>query len=102
MGESLTLGNLRAGLPVAWTGGDPTYAPNDELMMGHPGRITDESVDDGACAVGEDLFVSWYNRPSESETCWQYRDVEVISEAEYHERVRRMDQGMPPLLSAAP
>jgi hypothetical protein len=45
--------------------------------------------------VGGDLFVDWYGQPEESGFAYRYADVEVISETEYDERVKRMDSGRP-------
>jgi hypothetical protein len=96
MATPLTSENLKAGLPVAWNGGDADYVSAD-LCIGHPGRITDESVDQNLCEVGVDLFVKWHLRPSESQVAWQFSDVEVITEPDYRERVGRLDAGLPPL-----
>jgi hypothetical protein len=92
----LTEETVRAGLPVAWNGGDADYDTVD-LFPGHPGRVIEESVDPYQCEVGVDLFVDWYRRRSESGTSWQYSDVDVIAESDYDDRVRRMDDGMAPL-----
>ncbi len=93
--RTLTIDNLRRGLPVAWVGADHTYVGVD-LFVGHPGRVTDEAVMPNLCDIGNDLFVAWYDRPSESQSCWQYADVEVITEDEYAERVRRVASGRRP------
>jgi hypothetical protein len=99
--RTLSLRNLGADLPVAWTG-RPTddegneYMPVD-LFVGHPGRVREESLEDDLCVVGTDLFVDWHLRSSESGTCLQFNDVEVITEDEYAERVTRMNRGLAPL-----
>jgi hypothetical protein len=94
--RQLRVENLRAGLAVAWNGGDPSYAAVD-LFVGHPGRITEESVEPDLCEVGVDVFVDWHLRRSESGTSWQLSDLEPITEAEYSGRVDRMDAGLPPM-----
>jgi hypothetical protein len=58
--------------------------------------VTEEAVDPELCEVGKDLFVAWRVRPVESESCWSYDDVEVISEAGYEERARSVDSGQAP------
>jgi hypothetical protein len=96
MSERLTQENVRAGLPVAWTGGDGDYISVD-LRVGHPGRVTEEAVNPILCEVGKDLFIAWRGRPLESQWCWEYGDVEVITDAEYSARARRVDAGEPPI-----
>ena len=45
--------------------------------------------EDAPCIVGEDLFAHWYKRPRESQVCFEFAEVAVITEEEGTARVDR-------------